>query len=229
MVPDSITLGALALSALAAVGVYHLVSAALKLAGQARFRALDVRDPSNQLRFVMKATFAKKRVMGYSEYWVFRSVEAEVAKYRGHRVFAQTSLGEILQTPDPRARKSVNSKRVDILVVAPSGYPVLVVEYHGGGHYQNNAAARDAVKKEALRKAHVEYLEVSSSHAPEEIASLVRAALGRATSQPNRGALPWGSLRGQAATVRIPEAGKQLPSATSALPPSHTARARSPS
>jgi hypothetical protein len=35
---------------------------------------------------------------------------------------------------------------------------------HGGGHYQGAAAARDAVKKEALRKAGVRYIEVTSEH-----------------------------------------------------------------
>jgi Protein of unknown function (DUF2726) len=35
------------------------------------------------------------------------------------------------------------------------------IEYHGRGHYQGTAAARDTVKKEALRQAGVRYIEVT--------------------------------------------------------------------
>ena len=34
------------------------------------------------------------------------------------------------------------------------------IEYQGSGHHQSSAAARDAVKKEALRKAGIGYHEV---------------------------------------------------------------------
>jgi len=55
---------------------------------------------------------------------------------------------------------------------------VLAVEYQGNGHYQGTAAARDAIKKEALRKAGVRYLEVSAHHSDEQIRSLIREQLG---------------------------------------------------
>jgi hypothetical protein len=46
------------------------------------------------------------------------------------------------------------------------------------GHYQGTAAARDAVKKEALRKAGIRYLEVSVDDNAEQIRSRVREQLG---------------------------------------------------
>jgi hypothetical protein len=74
---------------------------------------------------------------------------------------AQVSLGEVLSSPDARAYSAINSKRVDLLIVSRSGDPIAAIEYHGHGHYQGTAAARDAVKKEALRKAGVRYIEVT--------------------------------------------------------------------
>jgi hypothetical protein len=180
---DAATVGTLALWGLAGLGVFHLIDEATRALRRAHFRRQDVRDSSNQLRFVMAADFARNKVMSRSEYEVFMIVEDEARAFRGHRVFAQTSLGEILTSRDDRAFRCINSKRVDVLVVAWNGYPVVAVEYQGGGHYQNDAAARDAVKKEALRKAGVEYVEIASAHSPNEVRRLVRTALGRADNR----------------------------------------------
>ena len=140
----------------------------------------DLADPAQQINAVMAASFRKQRVLSYVEYRVFKIIEDEVARLaKGYRVFAQTCLGEILKSSDQRAFHSINSKRADILVVDRGGWPVLAVEYQGAGHYQNTAAARDAVKKEALRKAGVQHLEVHPTDSDDEIRSRVRAQLGR--------------------------------------------------
>lgn len=137
-------------------------------------------DSAEQLRWVMGASFSTKRVMTLGEYQTFKEVEAEAAACRGgYRVFAQTSLGEIIRSKDGQAHSAINSKRVDILVVGYDGMPVLAVEFQGGGHYQFDAAARDAVKKEALRRAGVAYLEVFDGETPADIRTRVRAVLGR--------------------------------------------------
>jgi len=130
--------------------------------------------------------------MNSSEYAVFRIVEKEVAAARkGHRVFAQTSLGEVLHSNDSKAFRCINSKRVDILVIDREGYPVFAVEYQGSGHYQGDAPARDAVKKEALRKAGVGYLEVNERDGEEQFRLRIRKHLGVTTHEPrSRGGAP---------------------------------------
>jgi hypothetical protein len=139
----------------------------------------DLKDVGNQLHAVMAAPFQKRQVFNHSEYHVFKIIEDEIAAaHRGYRVFAQTSLGEVLASPDSNAFLSINSKRVDILIVDWGGWPVVAVEYQGSGHYQGTAAARDAVKKEALRKAGVRYIEVCPSDSDEQIRSRVREQLG---------------------------------------------------
>lgn len=138
------------------------------------------RDATQHLRYVLDADFAAVPVMQRMEFRAFQAVEREALSLRrGYRVFSQTALGSVLKTPNSQAFWAINSKRVDALVIAPNGLPVLAVEYQGSGHYQNDAAARDAVKREALRKAGVQYLEVFEHMDDTEIRRLAREALDR--------------------------------------------------
>jgi Protein of unknown function (DUF2726) len=140
-------------------------------------------DSADQLRYVMAAEFEAVRVMSLEEYKVFREVEGEATGLRrGYRVFSQTSLGEVIRSKDRLAHSAINSKRVDVLVISANGLPLLAVEYQGGAHYQGDAAARDAVKKEALRRAGVGYVEVHPADGPEDIRRKVREVLAPAAS-----------------------------------------------
>jgi len=126
----------------------------------------------------MAAPFHKKKIMNKAEYRVFRAVETTISAQRnGCRVLSQTSLGEIIGSSDNKAFFAVNSKRVDVLVIGPYGDPIAAFEYQGTGHHQGTAAARDAIKREALRKAGIQFVEILESHSNEEIAQLVRRAL----------------------------------------------------
>lgn len=122
-------------------------------------------DAAEQLRIVMSADFQRRRLMSHDEARVFKAAE-QVVKQLGFkwRVMAQVSLGEVLASADARAYAAVNSKRVDILLIASTGEPIAAIEYQGSGHYLGTAAARDAVKKEALRRAGVAYVEVTPDH-----------------------------------------------------------------
>ena len=139
----------------------------------------DITDVGQQLHAVMGASFERRRLLNRSEYEAFKIIEAEItAARRGFRVFAQTCLGEVLASPDENAFRSINGKRVDFLVVDRGGWPVVAIEYQGAAHYQGTAAARDAVKKEALRKAGVRYVEILQDDTEEQIRSRVREQLG---------------------------------------------------
>ena len=148
-------------------------------------QGFDLADPAQQLNAVMAASFYKQRVLSRSEYHVFKIIEDEAAILgKGYRVFAQTCLGEILRSSDQNAFHSINSKRADILIIDAGGSPVLAIEYQGEGHYQNMAATRDAVKKEALHKAGVRHLEVYPADSDDDIRSRVRGQLGSKTAPP---------------------------------------------
>lgn len=131
-----------------------------------------ITDAADQLRIVCEAVFDKRRILNKAETRVLQAAEAAIrAADLPWRVMAQVSLGEVLTTPDRRAYGTINSKRVDLLVVTRLGDPVAAIEYQGSGHYQGNAPARDAVKREALRRAGVRYIELTPEHGPDDLAA----------------------------------------------------------
>jgi Protein of unknown function (DUF2726) len=61
-----------------------------------------------------------------------------------------------------------------LLLVDGDCLPRHAIEYQGGAHHQGTADARDAVKKEALRRAGIGYYEVLASQTtPAELRRLV--------------------------------------------------------
>ncbi|TFW15247.1 DUF2726 domain-containing protein [Brevundimonas intermedia] len=125
---------------------------------------------TSQLDTVMGAAFQARPLMSRAEASVFYAAERAMKRLdiKG-RVMAQVCLGEILRSPDDDAFHAINSKRVDILVISNSGWPLAAIEYQGEGHYQGTAYARDAVKKAALQRAGVAYLEVTPQHSADDI------------------------------------------------------------
>ena len=79
----------------------------------------DRTDPAAQLTTVMNAEFRPKRLMSRNEARAFLQIERLLRSHRmGWRVMAQVSLGEVLTSTDAKAFAAVNSKRVDMLVIA---------------------------------------------------------------------------------------------------------------
>jgi len=130
---------------------------------------------SEQLRRVMAADFKPRALLNRPEAQVFKALDAAViARNPSWQVMAQVSLGEFLSSPDRGAYAAVNAKRVDFALMDAECRVRHAVEYQGNGHHQGSAAARDAVKKEALRKAGIGYHEVVAGHTtPAELRRLV--------------------------------------------------------
>jgi len=175
-------------------------------------------DPAEQLRFVMAARFEKRRLLSRSEAHVLYAAEKAInAADLKWRVMAQVSLGEVLSSPDARAYSAINSKRVDLLIVSRFGDPIAAIEYQGHGHYQGTAAARDAVKKEALRKAGVRYIEVTPENGTEDM-----------TREISRIALTGGSPSCAAVGLIAIARGQEKPAKLHVVRRSKKARARRP-
>ena len=129
---------------------------------------------AKQLQLVMAAAFDRKKLLNSSEFRLLETAE----KYLGemdckYRLMAQVSLGEILYSKDKEAYLAINSKRVDLLLIDENSMPLHVIEYQGKGHYQGNAAARDAVKKEALRRGGIGYSEICAGDKPSDLKTLL--------------------------------------------------------
>jgi hypothetical protein len=118
-------------------------------------------DAADQLRIVMGATFSVQPLLNKSEARVFKELDRMVIGCDPTwQVMAQVSLGEILRSKDADAYRCINSKRVDLLLVDGDCQPQHAIEYQGGAHHQGTAAARDAAKREALRRAGIGYHEI---------------------------------------------------------------------
>ena len=127
-------------------------------------------DPTEQLRAVMASSFTAKRVLSRTEAKVMHAAEAAIAEAGlPWRMMAQVALGEVLASPDEAGFFAINAKRVDLLVVSEKSEPLAAIEYQGQGHYQGTAPARDAIKKEALRKAGIRYIEITHEHGPDDV------------------------------------------------------------
>ena len=129
----------------------------------------------------MGAEFTIQPLLNRSEARVFKELDrAVIACNPVWQVMAQVSLGEILRAENAEAYRCINSKRVDLLLMDGECRPRHAIEYQGGAHHQGTAAARDAVKKEALRRAGIGYHEVVAGQTtPAELRRLVEKLVDR--------------------------------------------------
>ncbi len=137
-------------------------------------RAADL--AANQLKAVSAAAFTSRALLNKPEAKVFETLDkAVIARNPRWQVMAQVCLGEFLASPDKDAYFAINAKRVDFALMDQNCRVVHALEYQGSGHHTANcAAARDAVKKEALRRAGIGYHEVVAGHTtPSELKALV--------------------------------------------------------
>lgn len=143
-------------------------------------------DAADQLRIVMGADFTIQPLLNKSEARLFRELDRMViGRNPGWQVMAQVSMGEILRSKEAEAYSCINSKRVDLLLVDEACQPRHAIEYQGAAHHQGTAAARDAVKKEALRRAGIGYYEIVAGHTtPSELRRLVEKLVDQPTRTP---------------------------------------------
>ena len=142
-------------------------------------------DAADQLRIVERAVFKPRRLLNRGEQRLFALLERVCAEHAPDwRVMAQVSMGEILASDNAEAYRAVNSKRVDMLLIDANGMPMHAVEMQGTGHHIGPAATRDAVKREALRRAGVGMLEVQVGDTPAD----VRKQVVKCYAQRQRGA-----------------------------------------
>lgn len=136
---------------------------------------------AEQLRVVMEAPFNARPLFNQGERRLLSVLDKALAEESpGWRAMGQVSLGEILASPNEAAFFAVNSKRVDLLIVDADCRPLHAVEMQGTGHHlSDTTAARDAVKREALRRAGIGYVEVVSGDTPAEVRGMVRKLVGR--------------------------------------------------
>ncbi len=142
-----------------------------------------------QLSALRSSKIVPKKPINKTAYRVMVDLERELrARAPKARVLAEVGMGGFLSTggggdllpEDREAFSAFVAKRVDFLVIDGFGNPAFAVEFQGGGHYLGDTAAgRDAVKKEALRLAGVELVEIQNHASAEERRALIAGAVRR--------------------------------------------------
>jgi hypothetical protein len=148
---------------------------------------------SQQLEAVTRETvkFTATRGMGRGEYDLFRAAlnvtrQSFPTGSYPFFVFPQVALGQIIRTTAPldwqadHAHRAINSKRCDFLIADRRGNPVAVLEYQGSGHnIGGTAERRDRIKRIALERAGVRYVEIRDGAPQAEIQQTIRDVLTR--------------------------------------------------
>lgn len=102
----------------------------------------------------------------------------------GWRVLAQVSLGELLAaTADDdalaaRAFRTINAKRCDLVIVDADFVALAAIEYQGRGHYRGDAALRDRIKRSAIGKAGIAWIEIPDGASQKEVMARLDRGLG---------------------------------------------------
>jgi hypothetical protein len=146
---------------------------------------------ARQLEAVIRqhVSFSKRRVMGRGEFELFRAAMGVTLQpfptgAFPFYVFPQVSLGQIIGTQARQeldaddAHRAINSKRCDLLIADRNGNPVAVLEYQGAGHdIGGTARRRDTIKRIALERAGVRYVEIKDDTNPAEMQQIIRQLL----------------------------------------------------
>lgn len=141
----------------------------------------DVTDTDNQLRFIEAAKLQRRPLLNQGEERVFKAALG-VVRHQTLKLCPQVNLGEIIRTVEDdrdadNAFRSINSKRVDLLICDQRWWPLVAIEHQGKGHFQGNAEARDQVKRVALERAGIALVETYDDLTEAEIGGLLHAAL----------------------------------------------------
>lgn len=114
--------------------------------------------------------FKKQKVLGFEEGRVWLALKNNI-NLREFTVLPQVSLGEIVYVDKKNIDRnefnplfmSYNCKRVDFCIMDKFFIPVLVIEYNGDGHYQDDWKTRDEIKDEVCKSAGIPLVAIGSA------------------------------------------------------------------
>ena len=123
-----------------------------------------------QLKDLKKSHLTRKRIMGVEEYKLYKVLQMVIKSTRQNfYVYPQVSLGELIEVDTNEGFRAINSKRADFVITDAFGWPVILVEYQGGAHFQGNAMGRDLVKQTAATYAGIAFLAVFEDYEYKEV------------------------------------------------------------
>ena len=152
--------------------------APLRLTGPGAPRGGRVADSAADLRLVSDAGFASKPLLSGREADVLGYVETVAAESgQGWRVVPQVRLVDIIASADAEANAVIGEHRLDMLIVSARHLPVAALDYQPLGQLKDDSALRDAIKREALRRADIPFIEIRANEPLDDVkAQLLRLA-----------------------------------------------------
>lgn len=158
-------------------------------------RAVARPDDVARLRHVSDARFLVKRLMTDNEAIVLSEIESiidEIAE--PWRVLAQVGLAQVIGSVSAEASASIDGQVAAMVIVTADRTPIAVVEYQSLGQVRGDDVMRDAIKREALRRAGIAFIEVRASDEPgdlrRDMTSLAARMRGIAEAKPLFGSSP---------------------------------------
>jgi hypothetical protein len=134
----------------------------------------------DRLRNVSDAQFSPKRLMSDNESIVLAEVESIIADIGcPWRVLAQVSLSQAVASSSAEALLAIEGQQIALLIVDPDRTPIAAIEYQPLGQVRSEDALRNAIKREALRRANIAYIEVRSSDQPGDLRHDITALASR--------------------------------------------------
>ena len=115
---------------------------------------------SQELKAIRREKFKKGKLLNKSEMDLLLALENALYG-KGYRIIFQTSLGSFLNHSNKDMFLKINCKRADFVIVNRFGYPEVVVEYNGEGHFSSSSYLRDDIKETACSSAEVPFVSIS--------------------------------------------------------------------
>jgi hypothetical protein len=161
-------------------------------------------DSAADLRLVSDAGFASKPLLSGREADVLGFVETAAAEAgQGWRVVPQVRLVDIIASSDVEANAVIGDHRLDMLIVSASHLPVAALDYQPLGQLKDDSALRDAIKREALRRADVPFIEIRANEPLDGIkAQILRLAAVPMPVKASRARAPARTLTAKAVTIK---------------------------
>jgi hypothetical protein len=164
----------LALATAGAVGL--LLFDTLRVHLPKRKRPLAGED--SELRTVISAHFRRRRVMSKAEFTLVKTIEELLRdRFPACRVLRGATLTDLITTEDDSAFDCISRKTVDLVVIDSTGLTLAAIDIHRTGIEDPTALVRDTAKREALRRARIEHVEVFDHHERGDIRRMVGDAI----------------------------------------------------
>lgn len=137
-------------------------------------------DGVEKLRIISDAHFMAKRLLSDNEAHVLGEIESIIAEIeQPWRVLGQVGLSRFIAASSADGFAVIDSMYVALLIIDANRDPIAAVEYQASAQDRSENAVRDAVKREAMRRAGISYFEVRTSDRPGTLRNDIMALVQR--------------------------------------------------